>query len=68
MQLSQSTAEAAFGVIAMLTFIGLIVSNYLDTHHHVKFIWLRCPHVYGGVPYTGLCQNFLILLSPQVWG
>lgn len=41
MQLAQSTAETAFGIIAMLTFIGLIVSNYLGTHHHVKFIWLR---------------------------
>lgn len=41
MQLAQSTAEAASSVIAMITFIGLIVSNYLGTHHHVKFIWLR---------------------------
>ena len=41
MQLSQSTAEAAFGVTAMLTFIGLIVSYYLGDHHHVKLTWLR---------------------------
>lgn len=41
MQLSQSTAETVFGVIAMLTFIGLILSNYLGTHHRIKFTRLR---------------------------
>ena len=41
MQLAQSTTETASSIIAMLTFISLMVSNYLGTHHHVKFIWIR---------------------------